>query len=50
MRLRHLLRYLKGTLHYVMVLYAKVQLPREVPVELKIGQVAELPGRAQVVV
>ena len=35
-RLRRLLRYLKGTLHYVMVIYAKVQLPREVPVELKV--------------
>ena len=36
MRLRHLLRYLKGTLHYVLVLYARVQLHRDVPVELKI--------------
>ena len=36
MRLRLLLRYLKGTLHYVLVLYARVQLHRDVPVELKI--------------
>ena len=36
-RLRHLLRYLKGTQHYKFELYPRVQLSPEVPVELTIA-------------
>ena len=36
-RLRHLLRYLKGTQHYKFEIYPRVQLGPEVPVELKVA-------------
>ena len=36
-RLRHLLRYLKGTQHYRFAIYPRVQLSPEVPVELKVA-------------